>query len=96
MFPNDESVIVHHHAAANRYEAVIDGLLAVADYQQADDRLVFTHTFVPPGLRNRGVAAALIRTALDDARRNGRRVEPRCSYVARFIARHPEYRDLVA
>jgi predicted GNAT family acetyltransferase len=58
--------------------------------------MIFTHTFVPDALRGRGIAAVLVRTALEEARRTGRRVVPRCSYVAEFIQRHPEFRDLVA
>lgn len=86
---------VRHHAAASRFEAVIDGHLAVADYVVAGNRMIFTHTFVPPELRGRGAAAALVRAGLDEARRNNLRVEPQCSYVARFIEQHAEYRDLV-
>jgi uncharacterized protein len=93
--PTPPSVAVQHNPDARRYEAVVDGQLAWTEYEPAGDRLVFTHTFVPPGLRRRGLAATLARTALLDARASGRRVVPRCSYVARFIAEHPEFGDLV-
>ena len=94
---SDPTVVpVRHNPAASRFEAEIDGHLAVADYVQAGDRMIFTHTFVPPELRGRGVAEALVRPALEEARRTGRRVVPQCSYVARFIERHPEYCDLIA
>lgn len=87
---------VRHNPSASRFEAEIEGHLAVADYVLAGDRMIFTHTFVPPELRGRGVAAALVRPALDEARRAGRRVVPQCFYVAKFIERHAEFRDLVA
>jgi predicted GNAT family acetyltransferase len=87
---------VRHNAAASRYEITVDGRLAVADYALADERMVMSHTFVPPELRGRGVAEILVRAALDDARRAGRRIVPQCSYVARFIELHPAYRDLLA
>lgn len=85
---------VRHNAAARRYEIEIDGHLAVAEYELQADKQVFTHTLVPEALRGRGLAEALVRRALDDAQAAGRRVVPACSYVAKFIERHPEYAPL--
>lgn len=87
---------VRHNAAANRYEIEIEGHLAVAEYVMEDGRQVFTHTLVPPELRGRGLAEALVRTALDDARAAGRKVVPACSYVAKFIERNSQFQDLLA
>ena len=58
--------------------------------------VIFTHTFVPPELRGRGIAEGLVRAALKDVRLQGRRVVSQCSYVAAFIGRHPEFKPLVA
>jgi predicted GNAT family acetyltransferase len=96
MEPAEANILVRHNAAAGRYEAEIDGYLAVAEYLLEGDRVVFTHTFVPPELRGRGVAEKLVRTALEEARQKGRRVVPQCSYVALFIRRNPEFQALVA
>jgi len=68
-------------------------MLAVAEYVRGVDELVLTRTFVPPALRGRGLAEALVRAALDFARTERLRVIPACSYVAAFVERHP---DLVA
>lgn len=87
---------VRHNAAARRYEIEVDGRLAVAEYELDGDRQVFTHTLVPPELRGRGLAEALVRRALGEAREAGRRVVPACSYVARFIEKNPEFADLVS
>jgi uncharacterized protein len=87
---------VRRNVGASRYEAEVDGHLAVAEYLLEGDRVVFTHTFVPPELRGRGAAEKLVRTALEDARLEGRRVVPQCSYVALFIRRNPEFKALVA
>ena len=89
-------VTVRHNPAACRYEAEVEGRLAVAEYVPQGDRLVFTHTVVPPELRSRGLAEKLVRTALEDARAAGRKVVPQCSYVRVFIRRHPEFQSLVA
>ena len=88
-------VTVVHNEAEHRYEATVDGQLSVCEYEVVDDRVVFTHTLVPPELRGRGIAEKLVRVALADARAAGRKVVPACSYVAVFIRRHPEYHDLL-
>jgi predicted GNAT family acetyltransferase len=54
-----------------------------------------THTFVSPELRGKGIAEKLVRTALDYARSEQRRVVPSCSYVDLFIRRYPEFQTLV-
>jgi predicted GNAT family acetyltransferase len=87
---------VHDNPAQGRYEMAAGNALAVAYYQEHDGCLVFTHTEVPSALRGRGIASTLIEGALDDARVRGRCVVPRCSFVADFIDRHPQYRDLLA
>jgi predicted GNAT family acetyltransferase len=46
-------------------------------------------------MRRQGLAAALVAGALDDVRRSGRTVLPRCPYVAWFIDEHPEHCDLL-
>jgi predicted GNAT family acetyltransferase len=89
-------ITVTHNEAEHRYEATVDGLLSVCEYEVVDDKIVFTHTLVPPELRGRGIAEQLVRPALADARAAGRKVVPACSYVAVFIQRHREYQDLLA
>ena len=80
-----------------RFELIIEGKVAVLDYvEQGPDLLAFTHTFVPDELRGRNVAARLTKFALDDARRQGKKVVPQCSYVATFMERNKEYADLRA
>ena len=80
-----------------RFEMRIEGKTAVLDYvERGDSTLAFNHTFVPPELRGRNVAAILTRYALEDARRQGKKVVPQCSYVATFMERNKEYADLRA
>ena len=83
--------------AAGRYEARADGeVVGVAVRSVRDGAMVLPHTEVSPSFRGRGVAAALVRHALDDARAQGLTVVPRCSFVARYVADHPDVHDLVA
>jgi uncharacterized protein len=90
------AIEVRRNAERSRYEIIVDGrLVGIADYQNRGDTLVFPHTEIKPSMRNRGLGAELVRAALDDVRRSGRTVVPRCWYVAQFIDEHPEYADLV-
>lgn len=86
---------VFHHEGQNRFEIAVDGQLAVVEYMNRADKIVFTHTEVPKGLEGRGLGSALAQTALDWARQQQKKVLPLCPYIAAYIRRHPVYRDLV-
>jgi len=87
---------VTHNPAASRFEADVAGRLAVCAYRLTDGVLYLTHTEVPGAAQGQGIAAALVQQTLDWARREGLRVRPQCSYVASYMRRHPETRDLLA
>lgn len=88
---------VRHDTAAGRFFVEIDGSTAYLDYVRVDERtLDLRSTFVPEALRGRGIAARIVRFALDYAREHGLRVIPTCSYVASTIRREPAFADLVA
>lgn len=87
---------VRHNLAAQRYEVDLDGKQAVAEYEMEGGRQVFTHTFVPPEMRGKGIAEKLVRKALEDARAANRKVVPACSYVDVFMQRNKEFASLRA
>ncbi len=89
-------MVVQHNGAESRFEFTLDGHHSVVEYQLDGEKVVFTHTFVPPALRGRGIAEKLVRAALGWARDEKKRVVPACSYVAVFIERHPEFQGLLA
>lgn len=93
---NSPEIPVRHVPAGNCYRAVVDGHESRLDYVISGQQITFTHTFVPPELRGRGLAEKLVRAALADARTKHLQVVPACSYVAAFIERHREYGDLVS
>ena len=81
----------------SRYELVDDGeVVAIADYHQDGDALVFPHTVVDPSRRGQGLGEQLIRAAMDDVRTTGHKVVPACWFVAEFLDQHPDYADLRA
>ncbi len=89
------SVEVIDNKAERRYEAEVNGELAVVEYQLDGDRIVFRHTEVPTDLEGHGLAAKLAQTVLDDARARHLAVVPICPYIASYIKRHQEYLDVV-
>lgn len=86
---------VRDNKAEQEYELEVRGHRAVAAYQREGDRIVFTHTLVPPAIEGKGVGSKLIRAALESARDQRLKVVPQCPFVAAYIERHPEYRDLL-
>ena len=85
---------VVHNKSKSRFEMEVAGQLAVAEYRRDGDRMLFTHTEVPPQLRGHGFAERVVLFGLDVARRENLKVVPVCSYVARVLQRHPEYQNL--
>jgi len=88
--------LIHHDAGRSRFETTVDGMQCVADYRLLGQTMVMTHTYVPPQLEGRGIAAELVSAAMDHARQNDYKVDPRCSYVAAYMRRHPETQSLHA
>ena len=87
---------VRDNRAEQEFELDLGGHRAIAAYQLEGDTIVFTHTQVPHAIEGRGVGSKLIRAALDSARDRRLKVIPQCPFVAAYIQRHPEYRDLLA
>ena len=90
------SITVQHNPEHRRFETQLDGRPAYLTYTVQGGAVSFDHTFVPEEMRGKGVAAALVREGLEEARRRQWKIVPACSYVASFVARHPEFADLLA
>lgn len=94
--PDSTSFDVRHEPERSRYSVSVDGELAVVNYHRQGRVIAFTHTEVPAPIEGRGVASALARRALDDARAAGDQVIPACEFFAHYMKGHPEYDDLRA
>ena len=80
---------VHDDEAAHRFHTEVDGVRAVLDYNLEGSVMSITHTGVPAAIGGRGVAADLMKAALQAARRHRWAVNPICSYAAAYIKKHP-------
>lgn len=92
------TVTRHDAGATGEYHAAVEGSGAIGrlTYVRHGDLLVAEHTLVPPAIGGRGVAAKLVEVLMADARSEGFRVDPRCSYVDAAFRKHPEWSDLRA
>ncbi|MBY6366434.1 GNAT family N-acetyltransferase [Rhodococcoides corynebacterioides] len=97
MTESGETTRVEHHTDRQRFEILVgDEVAGYAEYRPTAGERDFDHTVTLPQFRGRGLAAVLVREALDDTRSAGLRVVPSCSYVRHFVDTNPEYQDLVA
>jgi uncharacterized protein len=87
---------IRDNAALSRFELDVEGAVALAYYRRSGDVLTIFHTEVPRQLRERGIGSRLVQETLEAARARGLKVTPRCSFVGAYMARHPEYHDLLA
>ena len=89
-----------HNAApqrvtTGRIEMERDGETAYLEYSLSGDVLELTHTEIPKKLRRMGLASSLAETAFNWAREKKLKVDVICPSVKDYIAKHPEYADLV-
>jgi hypothetical protein len=91
-----ETFAVRHAPERTRYEVLVDGSVAgAAHYLEFEGRLVFDHTVIDDAYGGRGLGKVLAQGALDDVRAHGQRIVPLCEFMAGFLAKNPEYDDLV-
>lgn len=97
---------VSNNADQNRFELRLNGdLVGILGYYDFDRTtgirgaprpvVDFMHTVIVEDFGHRGLAAVLVKGALDSARERGWRVRPVCTYVQRFLGNHADYRDVV-
>lgn len=77
----------HADGTGGRYELVVDGVTAIAEYRLSGNRINFHHTVVPPELGGKGVGGRLVNAALDDAEAKGLEIEADCWFVAKALER---------
>jgi predicted GNAT family acetyltransferase len=80
---------------SGRIEIERDGKIAYLEYSLGGNVLELIHTEVPKELRGMGLASALAERGLNWAREKGYKVDIICPVVRQYIAKHPEYADLV-
>jgi predicted GNAT family acetyltransferase len=70
--------------------------IAFVDFTRSGNVVNLIHTEVPAAIEGQGAGSALVRGTLELLRAGHYKVVPSCSFVRRYIERHPEHRDLIA
>jgi predicted GNAT family acetyltransferase len=93
----ESEIQVRHRPEDHVYAAVMAGRqIASFHYDIVGGRIIVLTTTVASEFRGRGIAPDLIADALDDLRGLGMPFTVRCPVVSEFIARNPQYADLIA
>lgn len=82
-------------AKGGRYVVRLEGAEAEMTWTAAETMDIIDHTFVPPALRGRSVGEAMVARAVEDARQDGRKLLPLCSFAAAQFRRHPDWQDVL-
>jgi predicted GNAT family acetyltransferase len=90
----EEKVV--HEKENERFIIYMDEKEAFVEYNAGEGELNLYHTYTDPELRGKGLAAQVVRAALEYIKENNLKVVPTCSYVRAFIKKNDEYEGLVA
>ena len=82
--------------AGNRFELDVGGTIAFVTYRKSSGAITLEHTEVPPELGGKGIGSKIARATLDAVRTQGRKLTVECEFIQGFMAKHPEYNDLLA
>ena len=78
------------------FEILVDDRVAgFVEYRRGEGQISLTHTEVDPEFEGRGIGGRLARAVLDAARADKLEVLPYCPFIKSWMAKHPEYTDLV-
>ena len=78
-----------------RYEFQLSDHAPFIEYIKAQDKIYLTHTEVPKELEGKGIGTELVKQALEDIKAKDLTLVPLCPFVAMYIKRHPEWKELV-
>jgi predicted GNAT family acetyltransferase len=87
---------VRDNTALSRFELDSGGVTAYANYRLVGNVITIMYTETPLEARGRGIASLLVAGVLDSVRARGLKIVPQCPFGRAYIAKHPEYRDLLA
>ena len=90
-----EEKVIHEKENA-RFVIYREGNEVYVEYTPGQKMLNLNHTYTHPELRGKGLAALVVRAALEYVKENNLKVFPGCSYVQSFLAKNDEYKSLVA
>lgn len=92
---SEKSIVVNQEK--KRFELEVEGKIAYIEYILNNENIMFlTHTEVPVGLEGKGVGSTIVSKVLDYIKENGYTLAPLCPFVAAYVKRHPERKEILA
>ena len=93
----DITITLEDGPTGGRYVSVVNGHEAEMTFSKAGtSRIIIDHTGVPKELGGMGVGVALVKRAVEDARKNGVKIIPLCPFAKAQINKHLEWQDVLA
>jgi predicted GNAT family acetyltransferase len=91
-------IIRENHVSHGAYRADVEGTGHKAEltWVARGNTRIANHTYVPHEARGKGIAGKLVDALIADARSEGFKIVPQCSYVEAAFRRHPEWADVLA
>ena len=90
------SPTVTQESHPTRFEISDDGeVFGFAQYVDHDGQRIFFHTVIGEAYGGRGLAAIVVREALDATRAEGLRIVPVCPYVKKYVETHHDWDDIL-
>lgn len=84
-----------NNEARNQYEFHFNGFKPKIEYINKNGRIYLTHTEVSKELGGKGIGTALVKAVLDDIEKQGLSLVPLCPFVAAYIKKHPERKNIL-
>ena len=87
-----ETETLKHEPEQDRYALYVDGELgSVVDYRIRGNQISFHHTYTAPHMRGKGLAAKVVKFAVDEVEKNTEyRIVPMCWYVGVWFDENPD------
>jgi predicted GNAT family acetyltransferase len=90
-----ESLEIINNEQQQQFQVRLEGELAYLEYRLYKGDIALMHTEVPEKLSGRGIASALAEYAIKYAREKKIPVMVYCPFVASWLKKHPENRDVL-
>lgn len=89
-------VKIKENTEKKRFEAEVENRMALIEYIRAEDKMYLTHTEVPTELEGKGIASSMAKQVLQQIKDENLKLVPLCPFIASYIKRHPEWKEILA
>lgn len=89
---------IQHHPSQFLFEAFLNdekvGVMTYS-YTENNEKISINHTVVAPEFNGRGIGKKLVLAGIDFARKERKKIIPRCSFVKVVLESKEEYQDVI-